>query len=166
MRALVVWSWAVLVLAAGCGSAPPPGQPLPPSGGQGTGTATTGGPQPSTSTSPPPPSSSSSPTGSARCGARRVVASVREQPEPQCLQVGASLRISAEPSPRQPWSLPASSDESVLRCAARLLPDGAAAATCTAMRHGTATVTTSTAPFAGDPHGPPQTQWHLVVNVV
>ena len=165
MRALVVWSWAVLVLAAGCGSAPPPGQPLPPSGGQGTGTATTGGPQPSTSP-PPPPSSSSSPTGSARCGARRVVASVREQPEPQCLQVGASLRISAEPSPRQPWSLPASSDESVLRCAARLLPDGAAAATCTAMRHGTATVTTSTAPFAGDPHGPPQTQWHLVVNVV
>jgi hypothetical protein len=62
--------------------------------------------------------------------------------------------------------MPVSSDATVLRCVTRPLADGAVEATCTAQRPGTATVTTATGPFAGDPHGPPQATWQLSITVV
>jgi hypothetical protein len=80
--------------------------------------------------------------------------------------VGDVLSITTETSPQQPWTLPASSDESILRCAARPLTDGATTATCTALRHGKATVTATTTAFAGDPHGPPQSQWQLQIQIM
>jgi hypothetical protein len=101
-----------------------------------------------------------------RCGPITLTASQGVQPAPVCLRRGATLHITTEPSPHQPWSLPLSSDTSVLRCAAHRLPGGAAAATCTARRLGTATITTCTSAFAGDPHGPPQYLWQVQVTVV
>ncbi|QKV80675.1 hypothetical protein [Amycolatopsis sp. Hca4] len=143
---------AVLLLLAGCGTSPPGGrQP----DGQGTGTATTGTASATTSSTP----------GKPGCSPQSLVATVRQQPEPHCLRVGDILTITTETSPHQPWTLPASSDESILRCVAHPLADGATTATCTALRHGTAEVTTTTAAFAGDPHGPPQSQWQLRVEV-
>ncbi|MFG1645626.1 hypothetical protein ACGFMK_35550 [Amycolatopsis sp. NPDC049252] len=117
-------SLPLLLLLGGCGTGPPAGeQPTPPAG-QGTGTAASGSP--------------SSPPGKGGCGPRSLVATVRQQPAPQCLGVGDVLYITTESSPQQPWSLPVSSDESVLQCIARPLADGATTATCTARRRGAA----------------------------
>lgn len=146
---------AVLLLLGACGAGPAAEQSPAPPNGHGTGTAATGSPS---ATTP-------SPSGKDRCGPHSLVATVRQQPAPHCLRVGDVLYITTETSPQQPWSLPASSDESVLQCIPRALTDGATTATCTAHRRGTATVTTTTAAFAGDPHGPPQTQWELHVTV-
>ncbi|MFF1612335.1 hypothetical protein ACFVYA_31555 [Amycolatopsis sp. NPDC058278] len=148
-------SLTVLLLLGGCGTGPPAGEQPAPPGGQGTGTAASGSASASPSSSP----------GKGGCGPRSLVATVRQQPAPQCLAVGDVLHITTETSPQQPWSLPVSSDESVLQCEARPLTDGATTATCTARRRGNATVTTTTAAFAGDPHGPPQTQWEVRVQV-
>jgi hypothetical protein len=100
-----------------------------------------------------------------RCGSVTLVARTGERPAPVCLRRGATLRVVTEPSPRQPWSLPASSDRSMLRCVSRRRPEGAAVATCRARRAGTVTVATQTAPFAGDPHGPPEYLWQVTVTI-
>ncbi|WP_284740315.1 hypothetical protein [Amycolatopsis sp. RTGN1] len=155
MRPRLLLSVTVLLLLGGCGASPPAGEQPAPPGGEGTGTAASGSPSASPSSSP----------GTGGCGSRSLVATVRQQPAPQCLNVGDVLYVTTETSPQQPWSLPVSSDESVLQCLPRQLSDGATTATCTARQRGNATVTTTTAAFAGDPHGPPQTQWELHVQV-
>jgi hypothetical protein len=53
----------------------------------------------------------------------------------------------------------------VLSCTTSVANDGAATGTCRAVRSGQVTVATMTAPFAGDPHGPPQQSWQLAVRV-
>ncbi|MGW4528600.1 hypothetical protein [Amycolatopsis sp. NPDC004378] len=143
---------ATLLALTGCGT--PAEQPATTSSGQGTGTtvATT-----HTTTTTPTPAD--------RCGPRTLTATPSTPPAAQCLTVGAVLRIQMPDSPAQPWSWPSSSDDSVLRCAARQLPQGAAEAVCSGRRAGTATVTTTTGPFAGDPHGPPQTPWQVTITV-
>lgn len=137
---LLLWVVGLLAAASGCGQSP---QPAEHSVG---------------STFPPA-------TTTSRCGPQNLVATTQEQPTPICLTVGVSVHVTTQPSPHQPWSLPTSSDESVLHCSAQRLVDGAAAATCTALRAGTAIVSTGTVPFAGDPHGPPQSQWELHVTI-
>lgn len=148
-------SLAVLLFLGGCGTGPTGGQQLGPPGGQGTGTATTGAASATASSTP----------GKGGCGPRSLVATVRQQPEPQCVRVGDVLYVTTETSTHQPWTLPTSSDDSILRCVARPLADGATTAICTALRRGNATVTATTAAFAGDPHGPPQSQWQLPVQI-
>jgi len=56
-------------------------------------------------------------------------------------------------------------DRAVLDCMTTPVPDNGFTATCHAVRAGTVTLTTMTAPFAGDPHGPPQSVWQLTVRV-
>lgn len=83
-----------------------------------------------------------------------------------CLTVGGTLRVTSEPSARQPWQPLSTSDGTVLSCASSPGPDGTIEAACRALRAGTATVSTYTAPFPGDPQGPQQYSWQLVVTVV
>lgn len=84
---------------------------------------------------------------------------------PVCLPVGHQLRIDTPTSPHQPWQAFVSSDPGVIECTSTTGPDGAATATCRALRTGSATISTATAPFTGDPHGPPQMTWTLTVHV-
>jgi hypothetical protein len=111
------------------------------------------------------PSPSSRPTGNCATDAQRVTVRAGESPQSVCLRVGAVLRLDAAASPRQPWQAFVTSKEQVLSCGTRQGPDGAASATCQALRPGSAVVQTMTAPFAGDPHGPMQRQWQLAVLV-
>jgi len=158
MRPRWITPFAVAALAAyGCGPGQSPARPPTPGPSGSAGPAVSGG---SSAGTPP---SSGQPTG---CGPLVVVASQRDQPAPVCLRRGATLRVATEPSPRQPWSPPVSSDGSVLRCESRQAAEGRAEAVCTAMGRGTATVSTQTGPFAGDPHGPAQYLWQLTVTVV
>lgn len=86
-------------------------------------------------------------------------------PAPICLHPGDVLILNALPSPTQPWQPPTSSDATILRCDSRLLAEGALTATCHALGLGTVTVSTTTAAFAGDPHGPAQYTWTLTVQI-
>lgn len=88
-----------------------------------------------------------------------------DQPAPICLHPGDLLTLGAQPSPTQPWQPPTSSAPATLRCDSRPLADGALTATCHALGLGTASVSTTTAAFAGDPHGPAQYTWTLTVHV-
>jgi hypothetical protein len=151
----------LLLTAAGCSSSPPSGQPSTPAGRDTGAVSTSSTASPTTDTGSTPPSATTD-TG---CGPHSVTARPYEQPAPQCLTIGASLHITTQPSPDQPWSPPTSSDESALHCTASQLADGAAEATCTAVHTGTVIVTITTSPFAGDPHGPPQAQWQLHVSI-
>jgi hypothetical protein len=137
---------------------------------------TGGADRPAGSTGSSPPASSGGPGSTPTdrplptrtgCGRDPVTVTARpgDRPDPVCLTQGGTLRVITEASPRQPWTPPISSDESVLRCTSQALANGAAEATCTAVNAGIATVTTSTGPFAGDPHGPPQESWQLRVTV-
>ncbi|WP_026411122.1 hypothetical protein [Actinomadura oligospora] len=111
---------------------------------------------------------SDDPPRPARCGSGDVSVTARRggTPPPLCLTVGAVLRVTAEPSPRQPWSPLTTTDEQVLTCDSRPGPRGTTIATCTAKRPGRATITTVTTPFAGDPHGPAQFRWSQQIDVV
>jgi len=153
-RALATGTLAVLLLS-GCGGGAPrtPGGPAPAGGSAG---ATSARPVPPTGTTP------ASPAG---CDVRQVTVKPGEAPPPVCLPVGAELRIDTPASPRQPWQPFTSSDPRVVACTTTYAPVGAAIATCRALRAGTATVGSMTAPFSGDPHGPPQQYWELSVRV-
>src|SRR5205085_2785607 len=148
-RALATGTLAVLLLSGCAGGGP--GQP-PSSGGTAGGSAgpTSARPAPPTGTTPPPP------TG---CDIRQVTVKPGETPPPVCLPVGAELQITTPISQRQPWQPFTSSDPQVVACTTKYAPAGAAIATCRALRAGTATVGSTTAPFSGDPHGPPQLYW-------
>jgi hypothetical protein len=73
-------------------------------------------------------------------------------PAPRCLRIGSSLMVAAQTDQDAPWP-PASSDQSVLRCAA--VPSGRSSE-CVALRLGTSVVTT-------DAGGKP---WRLTVVVL
>lgn len=87
------------------------------------------------------------------------------RPAPVHLRPGDILTLTATSSWLQPWQPPTSSDPTILRCTSRSLADGALTATCQAVAVGTVTVSTITAPFAGDPHGPAQQMWTLTVHI-
>jgi hypothetical protein len=165
MRHLLVLAVAVPLIAScggpdqpaggGSGSTGPPGSTgSPPVAGGSGSTGSTGTPGPA-------------PTGTGgRCAdGTTITARVGAAPAAVCLTRGGSLLVRTEPSHLQPWAPLASSDESIVRCRSRRLADGAVEATCTAVGPGTATLSTSTAPFGGDPHGPPQDTWRLPITV-
>lgn len=56
-------------------------------------------------------------------------------------------------------------DSSVITCSSQRESQGAFTAVCHALKPDTATASTMTAPFAGDPHGPPQFMWSLTIHV-
>jgi hypothetical protein len=164
MRQLLVFPAALLLLAAcGSGSAGQVGDSGG-SPGDSAGSASAAG------TAGPLSSSSEVRATPTSTGCSSVPESVHahhgEQPAAVCLTPGATLHIVTDPSPRQPWSTLTSTDESVVRCTSRATPDGAIEATCTAVKPGTVTVSTVTASFAGDPHGPAQYMWRLEITVV
>jgi hypothetical protein len=115
----------------------------------------------------PAPSTSGTPTPSGDCATGTLQVTIRpgETPQPVCMRVGAVLGIDAPASPRQPWQPFVTSDAQVVSCTTAQGQDGAATATCRAVRAGSATVSTMTGPFAGDPHGPMQQRWQLAVQV-
>lgn len=116
---------------------------------------------------PPVPSPSASPSPSSGCAAAPVAMAIRigQQPAPVCLRVGDTLTITAPPSPAQPWQPMNGSDASVIACTSQHADQGALTAVCHALSPGTAKLSTMTAPFAGDPHGPPQFMWTLTIHV-
>jgi hypothetical protein len=85
---------------------------------------------------------------------------------PVCLRTAATLQLTAQPSPHQPWQPLVSSDPGVVRCQSTPAADGSLTGTCVAVASGSAALRTSTAPFPGDPHGPPQQDWTITVIVV
>ncbi|RFU37419.1 hypothetical protein DZF91_32975 [Actinomadura logoneensis] len=101
-----------------------------------------------------------------RAGTVTVTVRRGETPPPLRLTVGTVLQVTAEPSPRQPWTPLTSTDALILDCVSRSGPQGTITATCTAKRPGRATIATITAPFPGDPRGPAQFRWARHVEVV
>jgi hypothetical protein len=174
----------VALLTAGCGSQPPGAepasegsgspQPPPPDGSTGVTSSTsvpTSGPisgPPLTSITPggKPIPTGAPPSGGPCQSQPSVRIKAGDRPDPVCLPVSGLLHLASDPSPRQPWTTLISSDPKILSCAAQVGKDGAVTATCTPHLGGTVTISTMTAPFAGDPSGPPQYQWTLRVTVV
>lgn len=83
-----------------------------------------------------------------------------------CLHVGETLTISAPPSAAQPWQPMTVSDEMLLTCTSQHGAQGSLTAVCHALKRGTAAVSTMTAPFSGDPHGPAQFIWTLTIEIL
>jgi hypothetical protein len=73
--------------------------------------------------------------------------------------------LTADSSPRQPWQPLLSTNPDILRCQSHSAVEGSIAGSCQALTAGTTVLRTSTAPFAGDLHGPPQHVWELTVTV-
>jgi hypothetical protein len=117
-----------------------------------------------TPASDPTPAPSTPPAAHA-CGPATITVVKGNQPAPICLTAGTDLRITSGPSHLQPWSPLTSSDPTILDCSTTTGPDGSITATCHARRAGIATLSTITAPFAGDPHGPAQYRWQITVTV-
>jgi hypothetical protein len=113
------------------------------------------------SPTPPRPVSTPGPT----CVPGPITIVKGSVPEPVCLAVGSRLHLTSEASARQPWSAVQSSDPGVLSCQSTTHADGSVTATCHSVSPGSATLTTTTAPFAGDRYGPPQFRWQLAVTV-
>jgi hypothetical protein len=149
--------------SAGCGAR------VTGASGQGSGGQGSAGPVPATV---PVASVRADPTpggaghGSCAAGGGHLVADPATPPAPVCLRVGEELNLSTPTSPLQPWQPFTSSDPQVLDCHPTPSADGAASAVCTARRPGSATVSTVTGPFSGDPHGPAQHMWQLTITVI
>lgn len=161
MRPVRAPTLLALLLLAGCATATTPGAsatPTPSTGGAGSASPT----KITVSTRPDP--GPSSPRGT--CGLTTLTVAQASTPPPGCLHVGTDLHITSEPSPLQPWSAVDSSDPSVLRCASDRHPAGDVSATCHAAKPGIVTMSATTAPFAGDPHGPAQYRWQITITVV
>lgn len=152
----------VLVLAscADIGTGPSARQDTPAAGAGSASGAGLARPDHTPASAPPP-----SPTG-CRYPTAPIAARAGSQPAPVCLTPGADLTVAAAQSPAQPWQPMTSSDPSVLSCTSQPQADGALTATCRARAAGTATVSATTAAFAGDPHGPTQYTWTLTVHVL
>ena len=169
---------ALLALSASCASAGQSSGAAQGSAGVGgstgsgdsTASATSSGSAgPGRSTRPLPPAASASPSSPPTlCTPAPAVIAVHpgEPSATVCLKVGNTVTITAPPSAAQPWMPLTTSDAAVLACTSQRQDQGSFTATCRALAPGTATVTTQTAPFAGDPHGPPQYMWVLTIIVV
>lgn len=154
LRLGAVSALALLLGACATGSVSPTAGDGVVSGSAGTGSA-------------PPTGAPPSPTRPADCGDLPLSLVIRpgDAPGPVCLRVGVLLTVTAGPSPYQPWQPIVSSATDVLDCSTTTSADGAIAAECRAGSPGTAVLTTTTGPFAGDPHGPAQFRWQLAVRV-
>jgi hypothetical protein len=152
---------AVLVAAstaAGCTTA---STALPSGTTAGSATATSAGTStPSTTTGP-----SAGPPAGCRSGAV-AVAIHAGPPQRMCVLVGATIVLTAESSPRQPWQPLQTTDAGVLRCDSHPGVEGSIAGGCVALAAGSAMLHTETASFAGDPHGLPQLEWELAITVI
>lgn len=165
VRALLMG--AMLVLLGACASAGASQGSASGSAGSG-GSAAAGdstGPVPSASSTGPAPSPEPSPAG--ECAPAPAVITIRigHQPPAVCLRVGDSLTITAPSSAAQPWQPMTVTDASVLACTSQRGDQGSLTAVCRALKPGVANVSTMTAPFAGDPHGPAQFMWTLTIHV-
>lgn len=125
----------------------------------------TGGPVPpvytiipsATSSTPAPAPTSATATAPtqvphrADCVAGTEEATVRpnEVVGPVCLLLGATLNVTAAPSPDRPWQPLSSSDPAVLSCSSMAGPNGTVAGTCTALKVGSVTVSSRTGTEAG-----------------
>ena len=145
----------LMLLLAACANGPNAGAAAGSTGSAGP--AGTGRPQPTSTPATEP--------ASCPYDGRPIAIGRGAHPAPVCVHPGDVLTLTADPSPTQPWQPATSSDAAVLRCDSRQLADGALAVTCHAVAAGTVTVSTTTAAFAGDPHGPPQHTWTLTVQV-
>jgi hypothetical protein len=173
----------VALLAAGCAgeqNTSAPGRPVPPTGSSGGSVPSTTGATPTSSGSAVPTTGPISgpplnttttdapaPAPGGACvapGSVRITAGV--VPEPVCLPVNGSLRLTSDPSPHQPWGPLVSSNPKILSCTSETSAQGTVSGVCTPHLPGTVTVSAMTAPFAGDLHGPPQFRWELRINVV
>jgi hypothetical protein len=145
-----------------------PSQPAPPASTVSTSdTRGTAG----TTTTPAAPSTTGdvAPSGMplAGCPSGTVTLDIDATPTaPLCLRTAATLHLTAQSSPHQPWQPLVSSGPGVLRCQSHPAADGSLTGTCVAVAPGSAALHTSTAPFPGDPHGPPQQDWNVTVTVV
>lgn len=148
-----------LMLLSACGPAATP--PSAASSG--------GGPDGPARTTPPMTELTSVPRtegGTPNCAppTRSITARAGELPSAICLHVGETIDISTERSPPQPWQAMISTDAATVECTSTNVAGGTVRAVCRARQPGTAIVSTTTAPFAGDPHGPPQTTWALTIH--
>jgi len=155
----------ILLLLASCAST---GSGSGASSSAGENSGSVGSAQPAGTARPGSPSASAAPSsGASGCSDASAAFTARtgEQPAPVCLRVGATVTITTQPSPAQPWQPMTTSDTAVLACTSKSADQGVLIATCRALAPGTAAVSTITAPFAGDPHGPPQHTWTLTIQV-
>jgi hypothetical protein len=136
-----------------------------PSGGASGAEASSSASAAAVPSAPSPRATSPTPSATGCPDSLAVVVRAQQAAAQVCLAVGGTLRVSSEPSARQPWQPLSTSDGTVLSCASSPGPDGTIDATCRALRPGTVTVSTYTAPFPGDPQGPQQYLWRLVVTV-
>jgi hypothetical protein len=151
-RSGVYAAMCLVLVVTGCAS-----RPAEPSSGGSAAAAGTGGPTPD---SPGPPSSTLG------CGSgERITIHQAQPPQPVCLPIGATLSIDAPASPLQPWQPFTTSNARLITCTTTVSRDGSATGTCRALRPGQATITTTTAAFSGDPHGPAQQLWQLAVTI-
>lgn len=124
-----------------------------------------GSAEPASTARPQPTPSPTPPAAACPYDGKPITIRPGGQPTAICLHPGDVVTLTAPGSPIQPWQPPTSSDPAILSCASRALAAGALTATCHALGVGTATVSTRTAPFAGDPHGPAQHTWTLTVHI-
>lgn len=163
---LALLTGLALLLLTACASTPsgPSAGSQPNSGSAGP--AGTARPQPASPATSPATSAapSTTPTGCSPAPASMTI-QPGDQPAPVCLHPGDTLTLTARSSPTQPWQPLTSTDPTTLSCTTQTQPNGALTATCHALRPGTATVSTGTAAFSGDPHGPAQYTWTLTIEV-
>lgn len=153
-------------MAAGCASAPAtPATASTPATTTPTAVTVSHDPAPASDPVSDPAPAPSTPAAAHACGPATITVVKGNPPAPICRIAGTDLRITSDQSHLQPWSPLTSSDPTILDCRTTSHPDGSITATCHAGRAGTATLTTITAPFGGDPHGPAQYRWQITVTV-
>lgn len=161
---LALFSGLTLLLLAACASTAP-GAASGPQSSSGSGSAAPAGtarPQPASS---PPTTAPTASPGACPHDGTPITIRPGDQPAPVCLYPGGTLTLTAGPSPTQPWQPLTTTNPAILTCTTQPHPDGALTATCRALQPGTATVSTTTAAFSGDPHGPAQYIWTLTIEV-
>jgi hypothetical protein len=159
-RPTVIVSLLVALAATGCAQATTESGGQPATGSDSAGPAAIAPPTTPATAAPIP-----TPTRSPRCGDATITVVQGTTPAPLCLRVGARLIILSQPSQLQPWSKLASSYTVVLDCRSDQHSDGSVTGVCTAREPGSVVVSTTTAPSAGDPHGPPQYLWQVTVTI-
>jgi hypothetical protein len=122
-------------------------------------------------TAPPqtPPPSATTPSGNpTSCPLKTLALTAQpgDHPAPVCLHPGDTLTITAQASPLQPWQPAISTNPAALSCTSQRQAGGALTIVCHALHSGDAAVSTTTAPFSGDPHGPAQYTWTLSVRIL